>query len=223
MEIEEKEKEIDPEENDRTDMTFDNPRFSVNRLSYDENKSESSDEEYIYERRIAEPTPSNIHFSRTDKFKKIIIPYNFEKKKYVIKYKDIEFYKSKDYLKSKLEGYNQNPNFDIDKTYSPKSCCERIKIYFPIIFIMMILLYVGFIFTLLSGFNPIVIYTLYSYIKKAYNSLNMYKFIMLEKFKMNRIRGFISNENKSEICKSKKITWKIGRSGYWIEVQKNIY
>ena len=215
------ENETYQEANNDLNITF-NHRLSVNGSSHDETKSETSEVEYRYERRIAEPTPSSINFFQTDKFNKVIIPYNFEKKKYTIKSKDIEFYESKEYLKSKLEEYNKNPNFDIDRTYSPKSCCERIKIFFPIIFIMIILLYAGFIFTLLSGFNPIVIYSLYSYIKKAYNSLNMFKFILLEKFKMNRIRGIISNENKSKICKSIKITWKIGRSGYWIEVQKNI-
>jgi len=214
-------KESDAGENNKSNMTFDNPRFSVNRLSIEEEKSIISESEYLYQRRRNE-NDTNIHFFQTEKFNKVIIPYNFEKKKYEIKYKDIEFYESKDYLIDKLEEYNQNPNFDIEKTYSPKNCLERIKIYFPIIFIMIILLYVGLIFTLLSSFNPIVIYTLYSYIKKAYNSLNMFKFILLEKFKMKTLTQIILRENKTKTCISKKITWKIGRSGYWMEVQKNI-
>lgn len=211
---------------DKSQMTFDNPinpRYSVNRLSLEEEeKSIISESDYLYQRRRAEPDISNINFIRTDKFNKVIIPYNFEKKKYEIKYKDIEFYESKDYLIDKLEEYNKNPSFDIEKTYTPKNCFERIKIYFPITFIMIILLYAGFIFTLLSSFNPIVIYTLYSYIKKAYNSLNMFKFILLEKFKMNNLTEIIKKENRSKTCINKKITWKIGRSGYWMEVQKNV-
>jgi hypothetical protein len=210
------------EEINKSPMTFCKSRFSVNRLSLDDEKSENSEADYLNHRRQREPDSTDNQFFPTDKFNKVIIPYSFENKKYEIKSNDIEFYENKDYLITKLAEYNNNPNFDIEKKYSPRHCLEWIKIYFPICFIMVILLYVGLIFTLLSCFNPIVIYTLYSYIKKAYNSLNMFKFILLEKFKMNTLSQIISRENNTKICISKTITWKIGRSGYWMEVQKNI-
>lgn len=203
-------------------LIFENHRFSVNRASVDDLPSNISETDYLYERRRRDNDISNINYITSNKFNRVIIPYNFEKKKYEIKYKEIEFYESKDYLINKLEEYNNNPNFDIERKYSSKNFLEIIKIYFPISFVMIFLLYIGLLLTVLSNFNPIVIYTLYSYIKKAYNSLNMFKFILLEKFKMNLLMNIITEENKSSICLSKKLTWKIGRSGYWIEVEKNI-
>jgi hypothetical protein len=220
MEINLKLQEIDSDlDINKSHFTFENQRSSINRISKLEEKNENIENDYIYERRRGNNTSV---FFRYDKFDKVIIPYNFEIKKYEIRNKDIEFYENKDYVINKLIEFNQSPDFDIEKTHLPKNFLEQIKIYFPIILIMIILLYCGLVFTLLSSFNPIVIYTIYSYIKKAYDTLNMFKFILLEKFKMNNLSLIISNENKTNNCISKKLTWKIGTSGYWMEVQKNI-
>ena len=69
---------------------------------------------------------------------------------------------SRQYRINKLIEFNQSPDFDIEKTHLPKNFLEQIKIYFPIILIMIILLYCVLVFTFLSSFNPIVIYTIYS-------------------------------------------------------------
>ena len=196
-------------------------RLSLNDNS-DDDKSDVNIEniEYRYERRLGRQYSINKNFFRDEKYNKVIIPYNFEKKMYDIKDKDIEFYENKDYLKDKLNELNINPNFDIEKIYKPQSMVQKLKIYLPIIIIMIILIYFGTIISIFFCFNPIVIYTIYSWIRKAYNSLRMFKFILLEKFKMKEIHNIIDTENISEVCKFNKIIWKIGQSGYWLEVQK---
>jgi hypothetical protein len=218
MEINLKIQDIESEEINKSYFTFENQRESINRTAKADENVESNDSVYIYERRRGNNTSN---FFRYDRFDKVIIPYNFENKKYEIRYKDIEFYENKIYIIEKLEEFNQNPYFDIDKKYKPKNCLEIFLINFPMYFILTILIYFGCVFTFLSSFNLIVIYTLYSYIKKAYNSLEMLQFILLEKWKINNISLIISNENKTDNCISKEITWKIGTSGYWMEVQKN--
>lgn len=196
-------------------------RLSINDNHNDEKSDLNSENiDYRYERRLGRQFSMYHNFWRDEKFNKVIIPYNFEKKKYYIRDKDIEFYENKDYLIEKLEEFNINSNFDIEKVFSPKNILQKLKIYLPIIIILVILIYLGIIVSIFFCFNPIVIYTMYSWIRKAYNSLRMFKFILLEKFKMKELRKIIDNENISEICKLNKIIWKIGQSGYWLEIQK---
>lgn len=191
---------------------------------FESSQAESEDcLEYMYERRIGRQYSINYNVFRDEKFNKVIIPYNFQKKKYDIRDKDIEFYENKDYLKDKLHEFNWNPYFNIERTYAPKTLGQKLKIMLPQMIILIILVYIGSIICLFFSFNPMVIYTLYSWMKKAYSSLKMYKFILLEKFKMNEIKKIIEEENNSEICKINKILWNIGQSGYWLEVQKIIY
>ena len=196
-------------------------RLSINDNNNDEKSDVNSQNiDYLYERRLGRQFSLNHNFFKDEKFNKVIIPYNFQNKMYDIKDKDIEFYENKDYLKRKLDEFNSNPNFEMEKIYFPKSILQKLKIYLPIIIIMIILIYVGIIVSVFFCFNPIVIYTIYSWLSKAYNSLRMFKFILLEKFKVKEIQRIIENENISEVCKYNKIIWKIGQSGYWLEVQK---
>lgn len=201
---------------DRSNITFDNPRQSINRNSG--GGDSENHESYVYERR--RENNSSIFILRNT-FDKVIIPYNFEKKKYEIRIKDIEFYEHKDYIIYKLEEYNNDPNFDFDKIHLTKNCLEWFKVNWPVILIMLILLYFAFLFLLLANLNPIVLYTLYSYLEKACKCLNMIKFIIVEKMKMKKLNTIILNENKSDNCIYKGINWKIGTSGYWMEVKKN--
>ena len=48
----------------------------------------------------------------------------------------------------------------------------------------------------------------------------MFRFIILEKYKMSEILKNIKNENLSKNCQEKKIQWTVGQSGYWLEIQK---
>jgi hypothetical protein len=182
--------------------------------------SKTSDD-YKFERRMRRGLSIYVHPSRDSKFYKLIIPYNFEEKKYAIKEKEIEFYEQKDYLLDKLNIFNDNPVFDIESTYNAVGF-KKFKIYLPTIIILTILIYISLIVTTLFCFNPIVIYYLFSWNRKAYCSLTMFKFILLEKYKMMEIKRNIDNENLSNECQDKKLKWVIGQSGYWLEIQKLI-
>lgn len=183
--------------------------------------SKSSDNNYRFERRMGRGFSIYIHPSKDCKFYKLIIPYNFEEKKYSIKEKEIEFYEYKDYLLDKLNVFNNNPVFDIESTYNVKGF-KKIKLYMPTVIILTISIYISLIITTLFCFNPIVIYTLFTWNRKAYYSLRMFKFILLEKYKMMEIKRNIDNENLSTECQDKKIKWVVGQSGYWLEIQKLI-
>ena len=50
----------------------------------------------------------------------------------------------------------------------------------------------------------------------------MFKFILLEKWKIIEINQILEKENNSEFCIENKLKWKLGQSGYWIEIQKLI-
>lgn len=198
---------------------------SLNELDLDGEKnseiSNCSDDNYKFERRMGRGFSIYVHPSRDSKFYKLIIPYNFEEKKYSIKDKEIEFYEHKDYLSAKLKVFNDNPVFDIESTFNAKGF-KKIKLYLPTVIILTILIYLSLIITTLFCFNPIVIYTLFTWNRKAYYSLRMFKFILLEKYKMMEIKRNIDNENLSIECQEKKIKWVVGQSGYWLEIQKLI-
>lgn len=181
--------------------------------------SNLTDDNYKFERRMGKGFSIYVHPSRDSKFYKLIIPYNFEEKKYSIKDKEIEFYEYKDYLIDKLTVFNNNPVFDIESTYNVKGF-KKINLYLPTVIILTILIYISLIITTLFCFNPIVIYSLFTWNRKAYYSLRMFKFILLEKYKMNEIKRNMDNENSSYECQEKKIKWIVGQSGYWLEIQK---
>jgi len=181
----------------------------------------SSQNEYKYERRMGRGFSMYLQPSKDSKFYKLIIPYNFEEKKYTIKEKEIAFYENKLYLLEKLDFFNKNPAFDINTTYNVKGF-KKFNLYLPTLIILAISIYLSLILSSLFCFNPIVLYTLFTWNKKAYNYLQMFRFILLEKYKMKEIKRNIDNENISSECQEKKIKWVVGQSGYWLEIQKLI-
>lgn len=214
--------EVENYNNDSDNNNIFQSRVSLNDNNYSDADSEDDPKnmEYRYERRIGRQFSINHNFVKNEKFNKVIIPYNFQKKMYDIKDKDIEFYENKQYLKEKLEEFNINPDFNIEKKFVVRRMGQKLKIYLPIIIIMIILIYISLIVILFFCFNPFVIYTIYSWTRKAFNSLRLYKSILLEKFRVKEIQKIIENENLSEICKLNRILWNVGKSGYWLEIQK---
>ena len=162
-----------------------------------------------------------VHQNKYNNFYKLIIPYNFEKKHYFIKDKEIEFYEHKEYLTKKIEIFNKNPVFDIEFIYQAKGFKNFIS-YLPLILCCVLIFYITSVLIVLFCFNPIIIYILFTYFKKLLNYLVMLRFILLEKYKMKEIYCIIQNENLSEICKKNNLKWIIGQSGYWLEIQEII-
>lgn len=199
-----------------------NERNSVNPYqNLCEESCDQSDRDYKYQRRVGRQFSINCHPTKDNKFHKVIIPYNFDLKKYWINKKEIEFYENRKYLEKKLVEFNDNPAFNIDKIFEPK-LKQKIYIYLPTIVFSLIVIYLAIILISFFSFNPIIIYTISNWIVKGYNSLQMFKFLLFEKFKINEIHFILKEENNSEFCVENQLKWILGKSGYWLEVQKLI-
>jgi len=179
------------------------------------------EKEYQFQRRICRQFSINCRPNKDNKFHKVIIPYNFDLKKYWINKKEIEFYESKKYLEKKLMELNDNPAFNIDKVFEPK-LGQRLFLYMPTLLLSIVVLYFALIFTAFFSFNPIIIFTLFTWFQKGFSSLQMFKFILFEKFKIREIHIILNRENESPFCVEHKLRWILGKSGYWLEVQKLI-
>lgn len=199
-----------------SDSSLNNPNFVL-----EEKNSERDKEIYTYERRIGRQFTINIHPSKENGFIKVIIPYDFELKRYDIKLKEIEFYENRRYLLKKLNLFNAEPAFNIEDVYKPIGC-QKLYIYLPVFIFFILAIYIALVVVSVLSFNPFVIYVTFNWIRKGYNSLRMFKFIILEKLKMKKINRILDNENKSEFCTNNKLQWTLGQSGYWLEMKKLI-
>ena len=186
-----------------------------------EEPADLTDKEYQYQRRMGRQFSINCHPTKDNKFYKVIIPYNFDLKKYWINKKEIEFYENKKYLEKKLMELNDNPAFNIDKIFEPKFR-QKLCLYMPTVLFSIIIFYLALIFIAFFSFNPIIIFTVFTWFQKGFSSLQMFKFILFEKFKIKEIHKILNEENESSFCVEQKLKWILGKSGYWLEVQKLI-
>lgn len=150
---------------------------------------------------------------------KVIIPYNFDKKQYLIQASEIEFYEKKNYLLDTLKRFNNLDSFKIEKKYEA-SKLQKLGMYTPTIIIFLIYIYLSVIVLTLFSFNPVLIYSIFIWGKKIFHYISMVQFIILEKFKIKEIKKTLEFENISKICKDNKLRWILGQSGYWLELQK---
>ena len=150
---------------------------------------------------------------------KVIIPYNFDKKQYLIQASEIEFYEKKNYLLDTLKRFNNLDSFKIEKKYEA-SKLQKLGMYTPTIIIFLIYIYLSVIVLTLFSFNPVLIYSIFIWGKKIFHYISMVQFIILEKFKIKEIKKTLEFENISKICRDNKLRWILGQSGYWLELQK---
>lgn len=150
---------------------------------------------------------------------KVIIPYNFDKKQYLIQASEIEFYEKKNYLLDTLKRFNNLDSFKIEKKYEA-SKLQKLGMYTPTIIIFSIYIYLSVIVLTLFSFNPVLIYSIFIWGKKIFHYISMVQFIILEKFKIKEIKNTLEFENISKICRDNKLRWILGQSGYWLELQK---
>ena len=150
---------------------------------------------------------------------KVIIPYNFDKKQYLIQASEIEFYEKKNYLLDTLKRFNNLDSFKIEKKYEA-SKIQKLGMYTPTIIIFLIYIYLSVIVLTLFSFNPVLIYSIFIWGKKIFHYISMVQFIILEKFKIKEIKNTLEFENISKICRDNKLRWILGQSGYWLELQK---
>lgn len=150
---------------------------------------------------------------------KVIIPYDFDKNRYVINQKDIEFYENKEYVLDTLETLCENPLFNIEQKLKLEGC-KKFLYYLPYILVLITLVYI-FLFIIFTVFlNPAIIFIMIYVVKKLHKSFKMMRFIFREKLKMKKINQELDKENNTTFCKDHKIKWVLGQSGYWIEVIK---
>ena len=150
---------------------------------------------------------------------KVIIPYNFDKKQYLIQASEIESYEKKNYLLDTLKRFNNLDSFKIEKKYEA-SKLQKLGMYTPTIIIFLIYIYLSVIVLTLFSFNPVLIYSIFIWGKKIFHYISMVQFIILEKFKIKEIKNTLEFENISKICRDNKLRWILGQSGYWLELQK---
>jgi hypothetical protein len=196
-----------------------NSSIPLNNLIDD--SGDPSERDYKFQRRMGRQFSINCRPTQDNKFYKVIIPYNFDLKKYWINKKEIEFYENKRYLEKKLVELNDNPTFNIDKIFEPRMG-QKLCLYLPTIFLAILTAYLALILIAFFSFNPVIIYTIISWFVKGLKSLMMFKFILFEKFKIKEIHKILDEENKSPFCVEHKLKWILGMSGYWLEVQKLI-
>jgi hypothetical protein len=205
--------------NDNSNILVNTDQIDQKSNCNESNIGSESEKDYNYERRMGRQFSINVHPSKDNKFYKVIIPYNFEKKQYTIKRKEIEFYENKNYLLERLGYFCRIPAFNIESKFKPHSM-QNISIYLPIIGISVLFLYLAFVSFTIFAFNPVIIYTVFNWGKKGYNFAQIWKFKKLENYKIEEIKKILEKENSSNFCIDNKLKWILGQSGYWIEIQK---
>ena len=172
-----------------------------------------------FQRRENRQYSINCRLNHDNDLNKVIIPYNFDKKQYLIQASEIEFYEKKNYLLDTLKRFNNLDSFKIEKKYEA-SKLQKLGMYTPTIIIFLIYIYLSVIVLTLFSFNPVLIYSIFIWGKKIFHYISMVQFIILEKFKIKEIKNTLEFENISKICRDNKLRWILGQSGYWLELQK---
>ena len=180
---------------------------------------DSDGDENIDFKQPRRPRQVTVYYQRySNDHYKILIPYDFEEKRYYAKPEDIDFYDHKDYLLAKLNEFCQNPVFDIEKKIIPKGIWQKFIIHLPKFLFFFISIYIFIFIALLTFFNPAILTILYFIIRKVYQSLKIIRFVKYEKLKMKEIVNILEKENNSKMCIDNKIKWVLGQSGYWLEI-----
>ena len=168
-------------------------------------------EETIDNKDISDNKPKN--------FDKIIISYNFKKNNYYITDKELEGYENKEFLLNTLYNFNNQEIFKYDSPYIP-TCCERILFLVPVIILVCIIIYILYLLTIICTLNPLIIYLDYLILKIVFELIIIFKNNLNEKFKKKAINKIIDDTNESDYCIIHQIKFKLGPSGYWLQLEK---
>lgn len=155
------------------------------------------------------------------KFDRIIVSYNFKKNSYFIPDNELDGYENKEFVLNTLYNFNNKPLFKFDSLYNP-TCSERMIFLIPVIIIFILIIYLLYALTIICTLNPLIIYIAYLCIKIVLNLIKKWRNNLYEKFKKKAINKEINETNNSENCISRKIQFKLGLSGYWLEIEKTM-
>ena len=75
---------------------------------------------------------------------------------------------------------------------------------------------------ILCTLNPLIIYIAIIFLIKFFVLIKKWRNSLYEKFKKKKINKQIDATNNSDYCKNHKIRFKLGLSGYWLELEKYI-
>ena len=117
-----------------------------------------------------------------------------------------------------MYNFNSQPIFKYDSPYIP-TCIERMFFLIPVILLFLIIIYILYILSVICTFNPIIIYLSILCVIMTYKLIIKFKNTLNEKYKKKAINKIINDTNESEYCKSHHIKFKLGLSGYWLEVE----
>ena len=121
--------------NKNEDIPFVTTRQSLNNnenvMSPGDERSSYDPQSYGYRGRIGRQVTLKVQRAKDNKSYKVIVPYNFDEKRYIINKKDIEFYENKRYFLETLTRFNETDSFQIEKDYTPKPL-ETICIYYQL-------------------------------------------------------------------------------------------
>ena len=162
---------------------------------------------------------NDISDNKPKNFDKIIISYNFKKNNYYITDKELEGYENKEFLLNTLYNFNNQEIFKYDSPYIP-TCCERILFLVPVIILVCILIYILYLLTIICTLNPLIIYLDYLILKIIFKLIIKFKNNLNEKFKKKAINKIIDDTNESDYCIMHQIKFKLGPSGYWLQLEK---
>ena len=162
---------------------------------------------------------NDISDNKPKNFEKIIISYNFKKNNYYITDKELEGYENKEFLLNTLYNFNNQEIFKYDSPYIP-TCCERILFLVPVIILVCILIYILYLLTIICTLNPLIIYLDYLILKIIFKLIIKFKNNLNEKFKKKAINKIIDDTNESDYCIIHQIKFKLGPSGYWLQLEK---
>jgi hypothetical protein len=166
--------------------------------------------------RISKRNSLSMTFDKKRQAFAIIIPYDDETNKYMIKQEDIHELESKDYINDTLEKFNKL--FQMDKSYIPISL-NILLFLFDIIFTIA-MLYGGAIVGLLCLYNPmILIFLLWLMVQILLKFVVFIHHSIGDKFKQRKIKAILKEES-SKSDKVFNITWEYGRDGSWLEILK---
>ena len=155
------------------------------------------------------------------KFDRIIISYNFKKNSYFIADNELDGYENKEFVLNTLYYFNNKPLFKFDSLYNPTSS-ERMIFLIPVIIIFILIIYILYALTIICTLNPLIIYIAYLCIKIVLTLIKKWRNNLYEKFKKKAINNVINETNNSQNCTSRKIQFKLGLSGYWLEIEKTM-
>ena len=162
---------------------------------------------------------NDISDNKPKNFDKIIISYNFKKNNYYITDKELEGYENKEFLLNTLYNFNNQEIFKYDSPYIP-TCCERILFLVPVIILVCIIIYILYLLTIICTLNPLIIYLDYLILKIIFKLIIKFKKNLNEKFKKKAINKIIDDTNESDYCIIHQIKFKLGPSGYWLQLEK---